>query len=49
MANKSLRQAMGYALLNDQVAAKFYNGTRSRATLYIPPVFGKDVHAHIDG
>lgn len=49
MANKSLRQAMGYALNNDQVAAKFYNGTRSRATTLIPPVFGKDVHADIDG
>ncbi|EPC51596.1 oligopeptide ABC transporter substrate-binding protein [Lacticaseibacillus paracasei] len=49
MANKSLRQAMGYAMNNDQVAAKFYNGTRSRATTLIPPVFGKDVHADIDG
>ncbi|MFK5281746.1 ABC transporter substrate-binding protein, partial [Lacticaseibacillus paracasei] len=25
MANKSLRQAMGYALNNDEVASKFYN------------------------
>ena len=49
MANKSLRQAMGYAMNNDQVASKFYNGTRSRATTLIPPVFGKDVHADIDG
>ena len=49
MANKSLRQAMGCAMNNDQVAAKFYNGTRSRATTLIPPVFGKDVHADIDG
>ncbi|WP_345757402.1 oligopeptide ABC transporter substrate-binding protein [Lacticaseibacillus paracasei] len=49
MANKSLRQAMGYAMNNDQVAAKFYNGTRSRATTLIPPVFGKDVHADIGG
>lgn len=48
MANKSLRQAMGYALNNDEVASKFYNGTRSRATTLIPPVFGK-AHANIDG
>lgn len=48
MANKSLRQAMGYALNNDQVAAKFYNGTRSRATTLIPPVFG-DAHANLTG
>ncbi|MEK0397437.1 ABC transporter substrate-binding protein, partial [Lactobacillus delbrueckii] len=48
MANKSLRQAMGYALNNDEVASTFYNGTRSRATTLIPPVFGK-AHANIDG
>ena len=40
MADKSLRQAMGYALNNDQVGEKFYNGLRSNATTLIPPVFG---------
>lgn len=49
MANKSLCVAMGQLLNNDVVAAKSYNGTRSRLTTLIPPVFGKDVYADIDG
>lgn len=40
MADKSLRQAMGYAVDNDAVGNKFYNGLRSNATTLIPPVFG---------
>lgn len=40
MADKSLRQAMGYAIDNDAVGNKFYNGLRSNATTLIPPVFG---------
>lgn len=39
MADVSLRQAMGYAVNNDQVGEKFYNGLRSNATSLIPPVF----------
>ena len=39
MADKSLRQAMGYALDNDSVGSKFYAGLRSNATSLIPPVF----------
>lgn len=39
MADKSLRQAMGYALDNDQVGEKFYAGLRRNATSLIPPVF----------
>lgn len=39
MANKNLRQAMGYALDNDGVAERFYHGLRSRGTTLIPPVF----------
>ncbi|MFV0560697.1 MAG: oligopeptide ABC transporter substrate-binding protein [Enterococcus sp.] len=39
MADKSLRQAMGYAIDNDAVGDKFYNGLRSNATTLIPPVF----------
>jgi peptide/nickel transport system substrate-binding protein len=40
MANKSLRQAMGYALDNDAVGERFYHGLRTNATTLIPPVFG---------
>ncbi|MGX7350483.1 peptide ABC transporter substrate-binding protein [Enterococcus canis] len=40
MADKSLRQAMGYALNNDSVGEKFYNGLRTGGTTLIPPVFG---------
>ncbi len=29
MADKSLRQAMGYAIDNDAVGQKFYNGLRT--------------------
>lgn len=39
MADKALRQAMGYALDNDVVGGRFYNGLRSKATTLIPPVF----------
>ncbi|MGH2118466.1 oligopeptide ABC transporter substrate-binding protein [Aerococcus sp. L_32] len=40
MADKSLRQAMGYAIDNDAIAQRFYNGLRSNANTVIPPVFG---------
>lgn len=40
MADKSLRQAMGYALDNNAVGERFYNGLRSNGTTLIPPVFG---------
>lgn len=43
MADKSLRQAMGYAIDNDAVGQKFYNGLRTGATTLIPPVF-KSLH-----
>ncbi|WP_270279620.1 oligopeptide ABC transporter substrate-binding protein [Vagococcus bubulae] len=39
MANKSLRQAMGYAIDNEAVANKFYNGLRQPANTIIPPIF----------
>ena len=39
MADKSLRQAMGYALDNDSVGNEFYNGLRQNATALIPPIF----------
>lgn len=39
MADKSLRQAMGYALDNDAVGERFYAGLRRNATSLIPPVF----------
>lgn len=39
MANKSLRQAMGYAIDTDAIGEKFYNGLRTGATTLIPPIF----------
>lgn len=42
MANKSLRQAMGYALDNDLIAKSFYHGVPTRANSAIVPAF-KDV------
>ncbi|WP_326717295.1 oligopeptide ABC transporter substrate-binding protein [Vagococcus jeotgali] len=41
MADKSLRQAMGFALDNDAVANKFYNGLRQPANAIIPPIFSE--------
>lgn len=43
MANKSLRQAMAYAVDNQAVGDKFYNGLRTSANSLIPPVLG-DMH-----
>lgn len=39
MANKNLRQAMAFAIDNDAVGARFYQGLRSRATSPIIPNF----------
>lgn len=39
MADKALRQAMGYAVDNDAVGKQFYAGLRSNANSLIPPVF----------
>ncbi|GEO48297.1 oligopeptide ABC transporter substrate-binding protein [Companilactobacillus kimchii] len=41
MSNKSLRQAMMYAVNVDQVSKKFGNGIKWRANTLIPPVFSK--------
>lgn len=41
MANKSLRQAMMYALNIDQVTKKFGNGVKQRANTILPPIFDK--------
>lgn len=41
MYNRSLRQAMLYALNLDEVAKKFYPGVRTRATTLIPPAFSQ--------
>ncbi len=40
MANKALRQAMGYAIDNDAIGERFYHGLRSNASTLIPPVYG---------
>ncbi|MEG0411088.1 MAG: oligopeptide ABC transporter substrate-binding protein [Vagococcus sp.] len=39
MSNKSLRQAMGYAIDNQAIADKFYHGLRQPANAMIPPIF----------
>ncbi|MBS7345537.1 MAG: oligopeptide ABC transporter substrate-binding protein [Caryophanon sp.] len=39
MADKQLRQAMGYALNIEEVSDVYYYGLRSRANSFIPPVF----------
>ncbi|HJE98192.1 MAG TPA: ABC transporter substrate-binding protein [Ligilactobacillus acidipiscis] len=41
MANKSLRQAMMYAIDEDAINKKFGNGIKWRAKTLIPPVFDK--------
>ena len=43
MANKALRQAIGYAVDNDQVSNKLYNGLQQRANSLIVPNFN-DLH-----
>lgn len=43
MADVKLRQAMGYAMDNDAIGQKFYNGLRTGATTLIPPIF-KTLH-----
>ncbi|HLR91681.1 MAG TPA: ABC transporter substrate-binding protein, partial [Atopostipes sp.] len=49
MADKSLRQAMGYALDIDSVGAEFYNGLRYRATSHIVPNFGEFFNPDVEG
>lgn len=49
MADKALRQAMGYAIDNDAVGSRFYNGLRSNATTLIPPVFGTLHNTEVEG
>ncbi|UQF12417.1 oligopeptide ABC transporter substrate-binding protein [Vagococcus lutrae] len=49
MADKNLRQAMGYAVNNDQVGQKFYHGLRSNATSLIPPVFKSFHNDKVEG
>ncbi|MEI5994191.1 oligopeptide ABC transporter substrate-binding protein [Candidatus Enterococcus mansonii] len=43
MADVKLRQAMGYAVDNNAIGQKFYNGLRTGATTLIPPIF-KTLH-----
>jgi len=43
MANKNLRQAMGYAINTEAIADKFYHGLRSTSNSLIIPFF-KSVH-----
>lgn len=48
MNNQSLRQAMAYALNNDEINEKFYPGLRQTATTLIPPAFTQ-FHSNIKG
>lgn len=41
MADKNLRQAMGYAIDNEAVGNKFYNGLRQAANAMVPPIFSE--------
>lgn len=43
MSNKNLRQAMAYAIDNNAIGEKFYNGLRSNGTTLIPTIF-KELH-----
>ncbi|WP_322904345.1 oligopeptide ABC transporter substrate-binding protein [Paenibacillus campi] len=49
MANKALRQAMGYAMNNAQVAAQLYHGLRTAASTLIIPAFSEYHDASIQG
>lgn len=49
MADKALRQAMGYALDNGAVGDRFYAGLRSNATSLIPPVFKTTHNSEMKG
>lgn len=49
MADKSLRQAMGYAIDNDAVGAQFYQGLRYRANSPIVPVFSDYYNEDVPG
>ncbi|QIL46161.1 oligopeptide ABC transporter substrate-binding protein [Vagococcus coleopterorum] len=49
MADVNLRKAIGYAMDNQSVADRFYNGLRSHGTTLIPPIFGKLHNEKIEG
>lgn len=49
MADKALRQAMGYAIDNDAVGSRFYQGLRSRANSPIIPNFGGYYNEDVEG
>lgn len=49
MANKALRQAMGYAVDNDAIGERFYYGLRSNASTLIPPVYGSLHNSELEG
>lgn len=49
MANKNLRQAMAYAIDNDAVGARFYQGLRSRANSPIIPNFADYYNEDVEG
>ncbi|MGO4936583.1 oligopeptide ABC transporter substrate-binding protein [Fundicoccus sp. Sow4_H7] len=49
LANKALRQAMGYAIDNDAVGAEFYSGLRMNANTPITPNFDAYHDPNVEG
>jgi len=49
MADKSLRQAIAYAIDNEAIAQKLYNGLQTRANSLIVPAFGTKYDADLKG
>jgi peptide/nickel transport system substrate-binding protein len=49
MADKSLRQAIGYAIDNEAIAQKLYNGLQTRANSLIVPAFGTKYDKDLKG
>ncbi|WP_322922925.1 oligopeptide ABC transporter substrate-binding protein [Paenibacillus campi] len=49
MANKALRQAMGYAMNNAQVGQQLYHGLRTAASTLIIPAFAEYHDSNIQG
>ncbi|MCW6682789.1 oligopeptide ABC transporter substrate-binding protein [Aerococcaceae bacterium NML160702] len=49
LANKALRQAMGYAVDNDAIGEKFYHGLREGANSLITPNFNEAYDKELEG
>lgn len=49
MANKSLRQAMAYAVDNNAIGEKYYHGLRQAANAMVPPIFSEFSAKDLEG